>query len=335
MGIMASDYETRLRQQQEQYTTGSEIHGLPEIFHYWTKHYVAPHIQQVFGTNAITEIYACPMARILDGGEARTYKFVSIGSGDCSEEVRIAKYLLEHGYSNFAIVGLEVAPNLIDEANKTIAREGLSQHIVSEFFDVNRGTIEDPVDAFIAHHSLHHIVELERLFDLINQALRPNGHFISCDMIGRNGHMRWPETLRYVEAIWANLPEVKKYNWQFRQYHHQFLNWDCSSEGFEGIRAQDILPLLLKYFSFESFVGCGGVIDPFVDRGYGPNYDTSNVLDCDFIDLVATANDAMIEAGQIKPTIMFADMTKKQNDAPAPRVVGRRTPEFCVRVPDC
>jgi hypothetical protein len=330
---MASDYETRLRQQQEQYKTGAEIHGLPEIFHYWANRYIAPCIQQVFGTGSITEIYARPLARMLERGGTRTRKFVSIGSGDCSEEVKIAKRLLELGHSNFVILGLEVAENLIGEANAAIAREGLAKHIIPEFFDVNRGVIDGPVDAFIAHHTLHHIVELERLFALIDRTLSLDGHFVSCDMIGRNGHMRWPETLRYVEAIWANLSEVKKYNWQLRQCHYQFLNWDCSSEGFEGIRAQDIMPLLLQRFSFNGFVGCGGIIDPFVDRGYGPNYDATNALDRDFIDLVATANDAMIDAGQIKPTMMFADMVKK-NSGVAPRVVGRRTPEFCVRIPD-
>jgi len=197
---------------------------------------------------------------------------------------------------------------------------------------VNRGAIEGPVDGFIAHHSLHHIVELERLFDLIEQSISPDGHFISCDMIGRNGHMRWPETLRDVEAIWANLPDVKKYNWQHRQTHHQFLNWDCSNEGFEGIRAQDIMPLLVRRFSFDAFFACGGIIDPFVDRGYGPNFDVENVLDRDFIDLVARANDAMLGSGQIKPTIMFANMVKKKS-VDAPRIVGHRTPEFCVRHP--
>jgi SAM-dependent methyltransferase len=329
---MGSDYETRLRQQQEQNKTGADIHALPEIFHYWSSRYVAPCIQHVFGTHSITEIYARPLACMFDGAMARTRKFVSIGSGDCSEEIRIAKRLLELGHSNFVIIGLEVAKNLIDEANAAIPREGLAKHVMSEFFDVNRGVIDGPVDAFIANHSLHHIVELEKLFNVIAETLRPDGHFVSCDMIGRNGHMRWPEALRYVEAIWANLPEVKKYNWQLRQYHHEFLNSDCSSEGFEGIRAQDILPLILQRFSFDKFVGCGGIIDPFVDRGYGPNYDAANALDRDFIDLMATANDAMIEAGQIKPTMMFADMVKKKGDI-SPRVVMGRTPEFCVRYP--
>jgi hypothetical protein len=31
--------------------------------------------------------------------------------------------------------------------------------------------------------------------------------------------------------------------------------WDCSKVGFEGIRAQDILPLLVKNSRFEAFSG--------------------------------------------------------------------------------
>jgi SAM-dependent methyltransferase len=329
---MASDYDVRLRQQQKQYASGADIHGLPDIYHYWSNRYIAPCLQQVFGSNSITEIYVRPLTRMLDGGGASTRKFVSIGSGDCSEEIKIAKRLLELGHSNFVILGLDVAENLIKEANAAVVREGLAKYVASEFFDLNRGAFDGPIDAFIAHHSLHHIVELERLFDLIDRHLSPDGHFVACDMIGRNGHMRWPETLRYVEAIWANLADIKKYNWQHRQQHTQFLNWDCSNEGFEGIRAQDILPLLLSQFSFDGFVGCGGFIDPFVDRGYGPNFDPESAPDCDFIDLLAIANDAMLDAGQIKPTMMFADMVKKKNDD-FPRVIGRRTPKFCVRYP--
>ena len=155
-------------------------------------------------------------------------------------------------------------------------------------------------------------------------------------MIGRNGHMRWPETLQRVEEVWATLPEVKKFHWQFKETHHEFVNWDCTYEGFEGVRAQDILPLLLQRFSFAAFAACGGFIDPFVERGYGLNYDPDNPEDRDFIDRLAAENDALLEAGTIKPTMMFADMVKKrpQGSNATTRIAGARTPYFCVRNPD-
>ena len=45
---------------------------------------------------------------------------------------------------------------------------------------------------------------------------------------------------------------------------------------FEGIRAQDILPLLVERFTFDEFIGFGNVIDPFVDRSFGPNFDIAS-----------------------------------------------------------
>jgi hypothetical protein len=335
MTLAASDtdeYAQRLRTQQEQYKSGAELHTLPDIFSYWTNRYVLPHIQGAFGVNTITEIYAKPLVALCQQ-HARA-RFYSIGSGDSSSEIQIAQYLLEHGCSDFQIAGLEVHEGFITEGRAAIEAAGLSHMVSTQFFDVNKDAIEGPVHAYLAQQSLHHIVELERLFDLIERTLADDGHFITCDMIGRNGHMRWPETLRLVEAIWAQLPEVKKFNWQFRETHHEFVNWDCTSggTGWEGIRAQDILPLLLERFSFQAFAATGGFIDVFVERGIGPNFDPANPADRDFIDGLAVANDALIDAGLIKPTMIFADMVKK--GAPVvTKIVGKRSPEFCVRYP--
>jgi len=321
------DYEHRLRAQQEQYKSGAELHTLPDIFSYWTNRYVLAQIQGAFSVNTITEIYGKPLTDLCQ--RHTRARFYSIGSGDCASEITLAKYLLEHGCSDFEIVGLEVHEGFIAEGRAAIEAAGLANFVSTQFFDVNRDVIDGPVHAYIAQQSLHHIMELERLFDLIERTLTDDGHFITCDMIGRNGHMRWPETLRLVEAIWAQLPEVKKFNWQFRETHQDFVNWDCTSggTGWEGIRAQDIPPLLLERFSFMAFAATGGFIDVFVERGIGPNFDPANPADRDFIDGLAVANDALIDAGIIKPTMMFADMVKK--GAPvATKIVGKRSPEF-------
>lgn len=38
----------------------------------------------------------------------------------------------------------------------------------------------------------------------------------------------------------------------------------------------------------------------------------------------------MLETGEIKPTMVFADMVKKRQDVHT-RIIGRQKPEFCVR----
>ena len=82
--------------------------------------------------------------------------------------------------------------------------------------------------------------------------------------------MRWPEALGIVEAISANAPDRYKYNHQLKRYEERLDNWDCSEEGFEGVRAQDILPLLVKRFAFRKFLAFGNLTDLFIDRSFGP-----------------------------------------------------------------
>jgi hypothetical protein len=39
---------------------------------------------------------------------------------------------------------------------------------------------------------LHHVLNLEGLFGQIKSHLKEHGLFIISDIIGRNGHLRWP-----------------------------------------------------------------------------------------------------------------------------------------------
>jgi hypothetical protein len=141
--------------------------------------------------------------------------------------------------------------------------------------------------------------------------------------------MRWPEALAIVEEFWRELPSEQRFNRQLRRQEDQFVNWDCSTEGFEGIRAQDVLPLLMERFEFHSFLGFSNVIDPFIDRGFGHNYDKDSPADRAIIDRVHERDETEIRAGRIKPTHMIATMSRK---APGPlRCIDHLTPQFCVR----
>ena len=107
-------------------------------------------------------------------------------------------------------------------------------------------------------------------------------------------------------------------------------NWDCSTEGFEGIRSQDILPLLIKRFHFEFFVGFGNLVNPFIDRSFGHNFDPDDPKDLQFIDRVHELDQKLIDGGHIKPTHIIAAMKVRPTHQ---RVDRHLTPEFCVRKP--
>jgi hypothetical protein len=161
--------------------------------------------------------------------------------------------------------------------------------------------------------------------------MNPVSRFLVNDMIGRNGHMRWPEALVILGPIWRSLPSRYKYNHQLHRQEDEFVNWDCSTEGFEGIRAEDILPLLLNRFDFETFVGFSNLSDPFVDRSFGHNFDVDDEMDRDLILKIGQLDDDLIDLGVLKPTKIIASL-RIRSTAPA-RVWKHWTPEFCVRPP--
>src|SRR6185437_6791719 len=277
---MMDEYEVKVRQQIKQYEAGIDEFPLPRIFHYYSHNFLRNKVASVFKTQSNVEFYASQFASLYNGNSP--LNIISIGSGDGSQEIEIARALLTLGVK-FNMVGLDLLPDLVKQANGAAKAVGLEGVFSAKIFDFNKHDIEIEVDGFMAHHSLHHILELERLFDLIKRTIKPNGLFLTQDMIGRNGHMRWPETLAIVESVWDIIDERKKYHHQFKKTMHKYENYDCSHVGFEGIRAQDILPLLLERFSFSKFVGCGGLIDVFTDRGYGPNFDPTDLADRCFI----------------------------------------------------
>jgi hypothetical protein len=161
---------------------------------------------------------------------------------------------------------------------------------------------------------LHHVVDLENLFDTIRKCLNEHGYFITSDIIGRNGHMRWPEALAQVNELWRELPERYHYNHQLRRMEPEYENWDCSKEGFEGIRAQDVLPELLKRFNFAFYAGFGNVIDIFVDRSFGHNFDANDAHDRAFVDRVHAIDEAGFQSGSLTPTHMLAVMSPSEVD---------------------
>ena len=135
-----------------------------------------------------------------------------------------------------------------------------------------------------------------------------------------------------VREFWRELPREYRYNHQLARQEDEFLDWDCAQEGFEGIRAQDILPLLVERFGFDLFAPFANVIDPFIDRGFGHNFDAGADWDRAFIDRVHARDEAEIRRGAITPTHLFAVMCVGR-PGEGLRLDGLE-PRACIRRPD-
>lgn len=326
----SEEYSERIASEKRHFDEGNTADQLPPIAHYWSNKYLRPKLEAL-GFDGPDALFGVVFERAYRSSAAAERRFLSIGAGRGDTELRLAAHLVERGCTDFVIECMELNPDLLAQATTAAQRAGMGQRIVGVAQDANRWTPQRTYDGVLANNSLHHVVNLEGVFQGIEDSLAPTGIFATSDMIGRNGHMRWPEALAIVHEYWRELPREKTYNNALRRFEKVYDNWDCSVEAFEGIRAQDILPLLIRHFDFEVFFAFANVIDPFVDRAFGPNFDVASAADTDFIDRVHRRDEAEIRAGAIKPTHIVSAMCvgrPGQN-----RFVDGLTPQFCVRAP--
>jgi SAM-dependent methyltransferase len=327
-----NNYRRKLDQELANYRDVEVVHDLPPIAEYWAATHLVP-IAQQFGFSTITQFYCNYISKCIRAGQdADPVRMLSVGAGNCDQEIEIARQLNSQGTTGFVIDCVDINARMLARGRAAADRQGLSDSFRFTCSDIASLRIDAPLHVVIANQSLHHMVELELLFDRITANLHPQGYFLTHDMIGRNGHQRWPEALRIVERLWADLPERYKYNHQLQRHDREFVNWDCSGEGFEGIRAQDILPLLLEKFDFDLFLAYGNLIDVFVDRGYGPNFAPDNAEDRRYIDNIHFLDQVLLELGDIKPTRLLAAMTLK-GQGTALQYHRNLSPQFCLRQP--
>jgi SAM-dependent methyltransferase len=268
------------------------------------------------GFESVEDFFASNFIQTMNQCNSSPHLFISIGSGNCDLEISIGEILLERGYHNFSIECMEINADMLERGKALAKQKGLTHIISFSRNDFNQWLSNKTYDGIMANHSLHHVLNIEHLFDQIKKSLHPKGRFIINDMIGRNGHQRWPEALEIVNSFWKELPSEYRYNTILERYEEDYENWDCSIEGFEGIRAQDILPLLMESFHCHKFLGFGNVVDIFVDRCFGHHFNPDFEWDRNFIDRLHETDEAGFREGRLTPTHMLAVFVKELSSEP-------------------
>ena len=307
-------YLNAVKKENEIFKRYVKVHDLPPIFHYWSGKHLSS-ICSDAGISTMEHFFADELVRKYSPAVDRHLVFLSIGAGNCDMEISVAKELAKKGFRDFQIECLEINEVMIERGRLQAEQQGVRSHLELISADLNTWVACKQYDGIMANQSLHHVLNLEGLLRQVRNSLGDSALFVISDIIGRNGHMRWPEAMEVIDELWQELPESYKFNHALQRYEPSYENWDCSVEGFEGIRAQDILSLLMKEFEFEKFVPFGNVIDIFVDRAFGHNFDPNSEWDCDFIDRVHRIDEEGFQSGRLTPTHLMATLSKHGTDS--------------------
>jgi SAM-dependent methyltransferase len=307
------------------YSRTKKVHHLPPIFHYWSNKYLRPVIEKN-GFNSPDDFYLQCLKKAKPGS-----KILSLASGDCALEEWLANGMIDHGLKEFTFHCTDMNTSVLKRASNRIEKNGLTSFFRLDVVDLNNWNADITYDFVIAHHSLHHMINLETIFSEIEKGLTDDGFFLSCDVIGRNGHKLWPEALEAIQPFWNELPPAHRFDRALGKVTNQFINIDFSEGCFEGIRAQDILPLLISKFDFTFFQAYAGMTLSLIDRRFGWNFDPEVAWDRDWVDRLYARDLQLIEQGKIKPTQMIAAMRKKTSSEKRQNFLHTIDPESCVR----
>ena len=189
-------YAQAVARERQIYSECTDVHRLPGIFHYWSVKHLRPKLN-AFGFDDITDFLTQSLVA------AAPRHIVSLGSGNCDLEIELAQGLEAAGLDRFTFDCVDLNEAMLERGRAAALEAGLADHFNFIQADLNEWRAAHDYDAAIANQSLHHVVNLEGLFDEVKRALAPRGVLIAADMIGRNGHRRWPEALEIVEEFLA------------------------------------------------------------------------------------------------------------------------------------
>lgn len=301
------DYEAKRESELQTLKLQQGVNDPPASFHYLSEKFLAPLLKEKIGVKSVEELVVKYVHELGRTRKLESIEIASIGSGNAEIEIGLAL----HYHLKCRFTCYEGSSALIRCASETAARNGVRDQFAFKQCDVNQIKLKRPFDIILAHYSLHHFTELEHIFFEIQRAMTGQSYLIVSDMIGRNGHLFWDATLALCNRLWKCAPKELKHSHSLNQHVAERVQLDGPTEGDGGPRAQQILPLLNRSFRFKDFATFYSLVNRFVDRDFGPNFDTSNSLHRNFLDLIWEYDNYCLEKKILKPTQIIASLVRK------------------------
>ena len=191
--------------------------------------------------------------------QSRPIKALSVGCG-----FGIIERILRQRDICQLIHGLDVADGAIQGAIQEAEAEGL-QGLTYELADLNTVTLPaEKYDVVYAHAALHHVLQLEHLFEQIKKTLKPDGFFIVYEYVGPS-QMQFPQHhLQLADVFLKTIPEryrrMRRREGIKQEAPRFSLETMNSSDPSEGIRASEIVPLVASRFEIRHLRYLGGTL---------------------------------------------------------------------------
>lgn len=217
--------------------------------------------------------------------------------------------LVRRGYVE-SVVGYEFSEKSVASANQTVRNEGLESKISFIQLDLNTGTFppNQHFDAILNVAGLHHIQNLEHLIAQCRQVCKPHTVFLNHEFIGPNHHQWTAKQLHYINYIMSILPpDLRRSLSNPGAIHEQKVSLSMNEmmriDPTEGVRAQDIIPVMRKHFAISDYKPFGGSILHMLLNDMAGNFMAPE--HAALIELLIFFEESLMDEGVLPPDFAF------------------------------
>ncbi|MCA1582519.1 MAG: class I SAM-dependent methyltransferase [Acidobacteria bacterium] len=202
------------------------------------------------------------------------------------------------------VMGVDIARESVEEAARLAEAEGLSALISHEVVDLDRDEIPGgPYDLVLAHDAIHHVRDLEGLFERIARALAPGGTLLFCEYVGPSRFDFDERRQAQLDHALRSLPEKYRRLQGRRGLATKGHRTDPAElairDPSEAVRSDEILPVLRNSMTvLEEIPYGGGLLAPLLFELI-LNFEDGNPADDAVLRSLCDRERALMESGEL------------------------------------
>jgi SAM-dependent methyltransferase len=196
-------------------------------------------------------------------------------------------------------VGLDISQAALDVAARDAESAGLGDRIDYRRADLNIAELDrDSYDVVFAVQALHHVDDLEHLFDQIAASLRPGGLLVVNEYVGPARFQWLDKTQDVMNRILELLPEQYRVNprngFVKERIERAPADEIARVDPSESIRSDEIMELLRSRFDVLYDAYFGGTINQFLLADIAANFDDDDPKDVAILDLISLLEELLV-----------------------------------------
>jgi ubiquinone/menaquinone biosynthesis C-methylase UbiE len=201
----------------------------------------------------------------------------------------------------------DISSNAINQARVAADAQGFADRIEYSVLDLNSVQLPpQKYNAVFAVSSIHHVFQLEALFEQVRGTLKPGAIFFLEEYIGPSRFQSSAVVIEVINRILAALPQKYRYNLFaddgsfIEGYAPPSIKWFEENDPSESVRSGEIVNTLRMYFYIVDYKPYGGGILHLLLSGIAGNFDSQNENDVCLLTILSLLEELLEKAKVIE-----------------------------------